>query len=501
MSGSRPIAPAAGDRVTAEANPQVTPPPGGRGAGQRRGQHRGRRQPVEDAQVPRRRQRLVQRARSGCRARRTRQPRGARDLQPRRPQPGALRRVHGDRGHARRPGASMTDRITSSAGRHWRNTPMGRQSAAAGVSIAGRTSRDDSPRVELDARGAQEAHEVQRRAARLRCRARAAPAAARAPRTTARRASRSRRAAAAAGAEGRPADRTPRRARGCSPAPARSSGARLPPVARSTTSPPSFSRRKRSAMSGMRGEPRRSVARKRPSKMRANSRGARVTAHEARRNFVYNFLPMLRFLTAGESHGRTLVVILEGLPAGLAIDVDAIARDLRRRQGGYGRGRRMAIESDRAEIVSGVRAGETLGGPVAMLIENRDWTNWQYTMRATAEFVAPRNRTPIRRRRAARPGHAAAPRPRRPRGRRQVRARRPARHPRARQRARDRGARRRRRPRAAAARPRRRPHLQPRLHARQHHACRIASASTSRRPARCPTMRRCGAWIRSSSRR
>src|SRR5258708_30934741 len=94
---------------------------------------------------------------------------------------------------------------------------------------------------------------------------------------------------------------------------------------------------------------------------------------------------MLRFLTAGESHGRTLVVILEGLPAGLPVDADAITRDLRRRQGGYGRGRRMAIESDRADIVSGVRAGETLGGPVAMLIENRDWPNWQYTMRSTVE--------------------------------------------------------------------------------------------------------------------
>src|SRR3954468_15538109 len=93
---------------------------------------------------------------------------------------------------------------------------------------------------------------------------------------------------------------------------------------------------------------------------------------------------MLRFLTAGESHGRALVVILEGLPAGLAVDVDAITRDLRRRQGGYGRGRRMAIESDRADILSGVRAGETLGSPVAMTIENRDWPNWQYTMGATA---------------------------------------------------------------------------------------------------------------------
>jgi chorismate synthase len=115
---------------------------------------------------------------------------------------------------------------------------------------------------------------------------------------------------------------------------------------------------------------------------------------------------MLRFLTAGESHGRTLVVIVEGLPAGLPIDVEAIARDLRRRQGGYGRGRRMAIESDRADIVSGVRAGETLGGPVAMLIENRDWPNWQHTMRATAEAPADAGgakRGPVTR---PRPGHA-----------------------------------------------------------------------------------------------
>src|SRR4029079_6618843 len=97
---------------------------------------------------------------------------------------------------------------------------------------------------------------------------------------------------------------------------------------------------------------------------------------------------MLRFLTAGESHGRALVVILEGLPAGLAIDLDAVARDLRRRQCVYGRGRRMAIESDRAEILSGVRAGQTLGGPVAMTIENRDWPNWAYTMATTADAAA-----------------------------------------------------------------------------------------------------------------
>jgi len=115
---------------------------------------------------------------------------------------------------------------------------------------------------------------------------------------------------------------------------------------------------------------------------------------------------MLRFLTAGESHGRALVVILEGLPAGLPIDSDALTRDLRRRQGGYGRGRRMAIESDRADILSGIRAGETLGGPVAMLIENRDWPNWQQTMHV--ETTVPPDATGARRAPVTRPrpGHA-----------------------------------------------------------------------------------------------
>jgi chorismate synthase len=115
---------------------------------------------------------------------------------------------------------------------------------------------------------------------------------------------------------------------------------------------------------------------------------------------------MVRFLTAGESHGRALVVILEGIPAGLPIDLDAITRDLRRRQGGYGRGRRMAIESDRAEVLSGVRAGETIGGPIAMLIENRDWPNWQQTMHVTREVPAEATgarKPPVTR---PRPGHA-----------------------------------------------------------------------------------------------
>jgi chorismate synthase len=115
---------------------------------------------------------------------------------------------------------------------------------------------------------------------------------------------------------------------------------------------------------------------------------------------------MLRFLTAGESHGRALVVIVDGVPAGLALDVAAIVRDLRRRQGGYGRGRRMAIESDAPVVLAGVRHGMTTGAPVAMTIENRDWVNWQYTMHPSAdppEDAAGARRAPVTR---PRPGHA-----------------------------------------------------------------------------------------------
>src|SRR5437867_7977115 len=94
---------------------------------------------------------------------------------------------------------------------------------------------------------------------------------------------------------------------------------------------------------------------------------------------------MLRFLTAGESHGKALVAILEGVPAGLAMDFDAVTAELRRRQGGYGRGRRMAIESDRAEALSGIRHGVTTGAPIALMIPNKDWENWQRTMHVEAE--------------------------------------------------------------------------------------------------------------------
>ena len=86
---------------------------------------------------------------------------------------------------------------------------------------------------------------------------------------------------------------------------------------------------------------------------------------------------MLRFLTAGESHGPCLTAIVEGLPAGLAVNVEVINRDLSRRQTGYGRGGRMRIERDRVEILGGVIAGRTTGAPVALRIENRDWANWR----------------------------------------------------------------------------------------------------------------------------
>ncbi len=86
---------------------------------------------------------------------------------------------------------------------------------------------------------------------------------------------------------------------------------------------------------------------------------------------------MLRFLTAGESHGPCLIAIAEGLPAGLAVDIEVVNHDLARRQGGYGRGGRMKIERDRVEILSGVIAGRTTGAPVALRVVNRDWANWR----------------------------------------------------------------------------------------------------------------------------
>jgi chorismate synthase len=108
----------------------------------------------------------------------------------------------------------------------------------------------------------------------------------------------------------------------------------------------------------------------------------------------------LRFTTAGESHGPGLVAIVEGLPAGLELDRDALDRDMARRQLGHGRGGRMKIERDAVEIRSGVRHGRTLGSPIAVLVANRDYPNWEermnpWPMNAEVEQV----HTP-------RPGHA-----------------------------------------------------------------------------------------------
>jgi len=111
----------------------------------------------------------------------------------------------------------------------------------------------------------------------------------------------------------------------------------------------------------------------------------------------------LKFSTAGESHGKALVALVEGLPAGLPVSAEWVDRELVRRMQGYGRGARMKIERDHVEWLSGVRAGETLGSPVAMLIPNRDWGNWEDVM--AHEAAEPGE---LRRRRVTRPrpGHA-----------------------------------------------------------------------------------------------
>jgi chorismate synthase len=109
----------------------------------------------------------------------------------------------------------------------------------------------------------------------------------------------------------------------------------------------------------------------------------------------------IRFLTAGESHGRGLVCIIEGLPANLELSSEYINRELERRQRGYGRGGRMKIEKDSVQILSGVRFGKTLGGPVALFIENKDWENWKEKM--AVEGGRPETAVPFTR---PRPGHA-----------------------------------------------------------------------------------------------
>jgi chorismate synthase len=112
---------------------------------------------------------------------------------------------------------------------------------------------------------------------------------------------------------------------------------------------------------------------------------------------------MLRFLTAGESHGPALTVVVEGLPAGVPVDRAALDAELKRRQGGHGRGGRMQIESDAVEVLSGVRHGRTLGSPVTLVIRNRDHENWRDVMSPDPQPPAAAQRRALRH---PRPGHA-----------------------------------------------------------------------------------------------
>ena len=109
----------------------------------------------------------------------------------------------------------------------------------------------------------------------------------------------------------------------------------------------------------------------------------------------------IRFTTAGESHGRALVAVVEGVPAGLPLAAEDVNADLARRMQGYGRGARMKIEADAVQLLSGVRAGGTIGSPIALLIENKDWANWEDVMSPGAGGEEPRRRL-VR----PRPGHA-----------------------------------------------------------------------------------------------
>src|SRR3990172_5943248 len=112
---------------------------------------------------------------------------------------------------------------------------------------------------------------------------------------------------------------------------------------------------------------------------------------------------MLRFHTAGESHGQALVALVSGLPAGIPVDLSFINRELKRRQEGYGRGGRMKIETDQAEILSGVRRSKTIGAPVAVLIANRDGENWKEALPVEEQENPPQKYRSLN---PPRPGHA-----------------------------------------------------------------------------------------------
>src|SRR5215831_18330211 len=115
---------------------------------------------------------------------------------------------------------------------------------------------------------------------------------------------------------------------------------------------------------------------------------------------------MLRFVTAGESHGQALVAWISGLPAGIPVDLDFVGNELHRRQLGYGRGGRQRIEKDRADFLAGVRHGKTIGAPIAIRIENRDWKNWEQALPVEDSDGAEDAQ---RRLTAPRPGHADLP--------------------------------------------------------------------------------------------
>ncbi len=115
------------------------------------------------------------------------------------------------------------------------------------------------------------------------------------------------------------------------------------------------------------------------------------------------FLTMLRFETAGESHGECLVATLTGLPAGVPVSLEAVNRELWRRQQGFGRGGRMKIETDTAEIVAGVRHSKTIGSPIAIIIRNRDWANWTEALPVEDSDGSEDKRKRVTR---PRPGHA-----------------------------------------------------------------------------------------------
>ena len=112
---------------------------------------------------------------------------------------------------------------------------------------------------------------------------------------------------------------------------------------------------------------------------------------------------MLRFVTAGESHGQALVAWISGLPAGLSVDLEFVNDELHRRQLGYGRGGRQKIEKDRVEALAGIRHGQTIGAPIALKIENRDWPNWEKALPVEDVAGAEEAQRPLT---AARPGHA-----------------------------------------------------------------------------------------------